>query len=69
LSQIVDPTRWPTGLHDHEVDFVFFEEGSEELSVRGCIEKGVLSGFGVKEAAHGIEFSEIESENFHRRCS
>ena len=35
------------------------------MSVRGGIKEGVLSGFGVKEAAHSIEFSEIESENFH----
>jgi len=35
-----------------------------ELSLRGGIKEGVLSGFGVKEAAHGIEFSEIESETF-----
>jgi len=67
LREIADPTRWPIGLHDDEIDFVFFEEVSEKLSVRGCIEERVLLGFGVKEAAHGIEFSELEGENFHRR--
>ena len=35
----------------------------EELSIGGGIKEGMLLGFGVKEAAHGIEFSEIESEN------
>ena len=65
LSEIADPARRSTGLHDDEIDFVFFEECSEELSLRGDIKEGVLSGFGVKEAAHGIEFSEIESENLH----
>jgi hypothetical protein len=25
----------------------------------------VLSGFGVEKAAHGIELTEIQSENFH----
>ena len=25
LSEVVDPTRWSTGFHDHEVNFVHFE--------------------------------------------
>jgi hypothetical protein len=48
---------------------VFLEEGVEVISFGGSVQKRVLSGFGVEKAAHGIEFSEIESENFHRRCS
>ena len=48
---------------------MFFGEGSEELSVRSCIKEGVLSVFGVKEAAYGIECSKIESENRRRLFS
>jgi hypothetical protein len=28
----------------------------------------VLSGFGVEKAAHGIELTEIQSENIHSTC-
>jgi hypothetical protein len=43
---------------------VVLEESVEVISFGGSIEKRVLSSFGVEKAAHGVEFSEIQSENF-----
>ena len=45
-----------------------FEESVEVISFGESVEKGVLSGFGVEKAAHGIELTEIQSENFHSTC-
>jgi hypothetical protein len=46
---------------------VRLEEGVEVVLLGGCVEKLMLASFRVKKAAHGIEFTEIESENFY--CS
>jgi hypothetical protein len=43
---------------------VFLEEGVKVISFGGSVEKRVLSGFGVEKAAHGIELTEVKSENF-----
>ena len=40
------------------------EESVEVISFGGSVQKRVLSGFGVEKAAHGIELTEIQSENF-----
>lgn len=69
LSQIVDPAGRTAGLHDDQVDFVFFEDGGEIISFGGGIEKGVFASFRIEKAAHGIEFTEVESENSHGYCS
>jgi hypothetical protein len=45
---------------------VVLEESVEVISFGGSFQKRVLSGFGVEKAAHGIEHTEIQSENFHR---
>jgi hypothetical protein len=45
---------------------VVLEESVEVISFGGSAQKRVLSGFGVEKAAHGVEFSEVKSENFHR---
>jgi hypothetical protein len=44
---------------------MLLEYGREIISIGCSIEKRVFSGFGVEEAAHGIELTEVESENFH----
>ena len=65
LSEVVDPARGAAGLHDDEVDFLAFEDGGEVSRV-GCRgEEPVLASSGVKEAAHGVEFAEVKSENIH----
>ena len=47
---------------------MFLEESVEVISFGGSVQKRVLSGFGVEKAAHGIELTEIQSENFHSTC-
>ncbi len=44
------------------------EESVEVISFGGSVQKRVLSGFGVEKAAHGIELTEIQSENFPGTC-
>ena len=44
------------------------EESVEVISFGGSVQKRVLSGFGVEKAAHGIELTEIQRENFHSTC-
>lgn len=44
------------------------EESVEVISFGRSVQKRVLSGFGVEKAAHGIELTEIQSENFHSTC-
>ena len=39
------------------------EESVEVISFGGSVQKRVLSGFGVEKDAHGIELTEIQSEN------
>ena len=41
----------------------------EVISFGGSVQKQVLSGFGVEKAAHGIELTEIQSENFLSTCA
>jgi hypothetical protein len=53
---------------DDEIDFVVLEESVEVISFGRSVQKRVLSGFGVEKAAHGIELTEIQSENFHSTC-
>lgn len=64
VGQVVDPAGGAARFHNDEIDFVFLEEGVEVISFGGSVQKRVLSGFGVEKAAHGVEFSEIQSENF-----
>jgi hypothetical protein len=47
---------------------VVLEESVEVISFGGSVQKRVLSGFGVEKDAHGIELTEIQSENFHSTC-
>ena len=63
-GQVVDPAGGAARFHNDEIDFVFLEEGVEVISFGGSVQKRVLSGFGVEKAAHGIELTEIQSENF-----
>ena len=65
LSQIVDPARGAAGFHDNEVNFLAFEGSGEVGRIGFCREESVLSCCGVKEAAHGVEFAEVKSENLH----
>ncbi len=44
------------------------EESVEVISFGGSVQKRVLSGFGVEKDAHGIELTEIQSENSHSTC-
>ncbi|MFN6138384.1 MAG: hypothetical protein ACK480_07780 [Planctomycetota bacterium] len=44
---------------------MFLKEGVEVISFGGSVQKRVLTGFGVEKAAHGIELTEVKSENFH----
>jgi hypothetical protein len=64
-GQVVDPSRRPARFHDDEIDLVLLEDGSEVIAVGGSVQKGVFPSFGVEKAAHGIELTEVESENFH----
>jgi hypothetical protein len=48
-----------------EIDFVFLENSREVVAIRCCVEEGVFSSFCVEEVAHGIELTEVKSENFH----
>ena len=45
-----------------------FEECVKAISFCRSLEKRVLSSFGIEKATHGIELTEIESENFHSTC-
>jgi len=45
-----------------------FEECVKVISFCRSLEKRVLSSFGIEKATHGIELTEIESENFHSTC-
>lgn len=65
LGQIVDPAGRSAGLHDDEVDFVLFEDRVQVIPLGRCVQECVFPSFSVKKAAHGIEFAEIKSENFH----
>jgi hypothetical protein len=47
---------------------VVLEESIEVIAFGGSVQKRVLSGFGVEKPAHGIELTEIQSENFQSTC-
>ena len=65
FQERIDPARGATGFHDAEVNFVAFEDSGEVcwVSCRGY--EPVLASRGIKEAAHGVEFAEVKSENLH----
>ncbi len=42
-----------------------FEDRRQIVAVSRGVEKFVFPSFGVEKAAHGIEFTEVEGENFH----
>ena len=65
LGQIVDPAGRSAGFHDDEVDFVLLEDRIQVTPLGRRIEEGMFPSFSVKKTAHGIEFAEIKSENFH----
>ncbi len=65
LREIVDPAGRSAGFHDDEISFVLFEDGGEVITIGGRVKELVFASFCVEEAVHGIEFTEIESENFH----
>ena len=54
-----------TSFHDDEVRWIFFEDSGQVVPVRRGIDKLIIASYCVKIAAHGIEFAEIKSENFH----
>ena len=64
-GQVIDPARGTAGFHDDQVDFVFLEDGRQVVSVGNRVEEFVFSSFGVEKAAPGLEFAEVECENFH----
>ena len=65
LGEIVDPSGRSASFHDDEISLMLLEDGREVIAIGGGIEKLVFASFCVEEAAHGIEFTEIEGENFH----
>ena len=64
-GQVIDPAPGAAGFHDDQVDFVFLEDGGQVVSVGSRVEELVFSSFGVEKAALGLEFAEVQSENFH----
>jgi hypothetical protein len=48
-----------TGLHDHQIRLVVFEDCSEVLTSGGRGEKPWVAGSGVEVAAGGVEFAEV----------
>ena len=61
--QIVDPSRWPTSLHHDQIDLFALENDGQVNRIGSGREKAVLASRSIKEAAHGVEFSEIQCEN------
>ncbi len=61
--KVIDPSGGSAGFHDNEIDFVFFEDSGEVIPIGCGVEKRVFPSFGVEKAAHGIELTEVESEN------
>lgn len=65
LSEVVDPTGGPAGLHDDPVGFVAFEDGADRsLLLRDAAEFG-FTRFGVENAAGRVEFADVQCENPH----
>ena len=44
---------------------MLLEEGSEILSFGWSVMERMFTSICIEEAAHGIELTEVESENFH----
>ena len=65
MGQIVDPARWTAGFQDDQIGGVFLKHLGEIVTIGDGIDEIMFSSFCVKVAAHGIEFTEIKSENFH----
>ena len=63
--QIVDPSRCPTSLHHDQIDLFALENDGQVNRIGSGREKAVLASRSIKEAAHGVEFSEIQCENLH----
>ena len=64
-GQVVDPAEGAACVHNEKVDFVVFEHGLKVVPIGGSVLKRVLAVFGLEKAAHGIEVTEIQRENFH----
>jgi hypothetical protein len=64
-GRVVDPVGGAACVHNEKVDFVVFEHGLKVVPIGGSVLKRVLAVFGVEKAAHGIEVTEIQRENFH----
>jgi hypothetical protein len=62
---VVDPARRATGFHDNQVELVRFEDRCQVAAIGSCIEECMFTSFCVEKAAHRIELTEVESENFH----
>ena len=65
MGEIVDPTRWPASLHDDKIGRIGLEDFHEIITIGSGIDELMFASFCVKVAAHGIEFTEVQSENFH----
>ncbi len=63
--EVIDPARRATGLHGDEVNLFAFEDRIEVSGIGRGGEKPGLTGSGIKEAAHGVEFAELKCENLH----
>ncbi len=64
-GEVVDPSGRAARFHDDEIAFVFFEERGKVVSIGWGIDELVFASFGVVKATHGIELTEVESENDH----
>ncbi len=47
---------------------MLFEDRRQVVPVGSGIEEGMLASFCVEKAAHRIEFTEVQCENFHGTC-
>ena len=65
----MNPSRWATCLHDNQIAWVLFEDGSQVGAFRSSVDKLVLSRFCVEITAHSVELTEVECENLHCRLS
>lgn len=65
-GKIVDPTRRAAGLRRDQIDLVLLEHRSQVASIGCRRQELVLTRMGVEKAAHRLELTQVESENFHR---
>jgi hypothetical protein len=47
-SQVIDPARRPTGLHDNQIDLVLFEDRCQVAAIRSGIKESVFASFESK---------------------